>query len=134
MDDTSHCRFCTIQSSASARVIATNELAFAVRDAKPVTQHHTLVIPKRHVRDLFSITYAKLTAIFELIHEQSTLIQSEDPAVEGFNIGSNVGKQAGQTVWHCHFHVIPRRRKDVDSGSKGGLRRVVPRGRQYGFD
>ena len=134
MDDTSHCRFCTIQSSTSARVIATNEFAFAIRDAKPVTQHHTLVIPKRHVRDLFSITYAELTAIFELIHEQSTLIQSEDPTVEGFNIGSNVGKQAGQTVWHCHFHVTPRRRKDVDSGSKGGLRRVVPRGRQYGFD
>jgi len=67
--------------------------------------------------------------MFELIQEQSTLIQSEDPTVEGFNIGSNVGKQAGQTVWHCHFHVIPRRRKDVHSGSKGGLRHVIPRTR-----
>jgi len=127
MDDTSLCRFCSIQSSVSDRIIATNELAFAIRDAKPVTAYHTLVIPKRHVRDLFSITYAELTAMFELIHEQSALIQSEDLTVEGFNIGSNVGKQAGQTVWHCHFHVIPRRRQDVDSGSKGGLRHVIPR-------
>ena len=127
MDDTSNCRFCEIQSGARNRIVAANEFAFAVRDLKPITLQHTLVIPKRHSRDLFSMTMTELTSVFELIHDQCEQIQAQDVTVEGFNIGTNVGKQAGQTIWHCHFHVIPRRRGDVDNQSKGGLRHVIPR-------
>jgi len=125
----SFCRFCEIQDSNRDRIVAMNEFAFAMRDAKPITSEHTLVIPKRHARDLFSITSAELTSVFQLIHDQSTQIQSQDITIEGFNVGTNIGKQAGQTVWHCHFHLIPRRRSDVDSQSKGGLRHVIPRHR-----
>jgi ATP adenylyltransferase len=67
-----------------------NEFAFAMRDAKPITSEHTLVIPKRHARDLFSITSAELTSVFQLIHDQSTQIQSQDITVEGFNVGTNI--------------------------------------------
>jgi ATP adenylyltransferase len=52
-------------------------------------------------------------------------ILAHDPAVAGFNIGVNVGAVAGQTILHCHVHLIPRRRGDV-ANPRGGVRAVIP--------
>jgi diadenosine tetraphosphate (Ap4A) HIT family hydrolase len=116
------CRFCT---GISSRVIAANALAFAIRDAFPVTPFHSLVIPRRHVADFFGLTAEEREACAELIHQLRSDILKEDPDVEGFNIGMNVGEVAGQTIFHSHIHLIPRRKGDVPN-PRGGVRMVIP--------
>jgi len=107
------------------RVIVTNDLAYALRDGFPVTPFHALVIPKRHVLDYFSLAADELLACDALIRRVREMVQAQDTSVEGFNIGMNVGETAGQTISHCHFHVIPRRSDDV-ANPRGGIRNVIP--------
>ena len=118
------CRFCT---SIANRVFASNALAVAIRDAFPVTPLHSLVIPRRHVADFFGLTPEEREACAELMHQLRKDILKEDPGVEGFNIGMNVGQVAGQTIFHSHIHLIPRRRGDAEN-PRGGVRLVVPGG------
>ena len=68
--------------------------------------------------------------IHDLIVSQSNLIKEEDPEVEGFNIGWNCGEVAGQTVFHAHVHLIPRRKGDVEN-PRGGVRYVFPEKANY---
>jgi ATP adenylyltransferase len=116
------CLFCSIPEE---RVIAECELAFVVRDGFPVTALHTLVLPKRHVRDYFGLTDSELMAMHRHLTAQRTALLGLDPSIEGFNIGANCGEVAGQTIWHCHLHLIPRRRGDVEK-PRGGVRHVIP--------
>ncbi len=116
------CLFCNLPHE---RVIFENELAIAIRDGFPVTPLHTLVIPKRHVATYFDLSQSELKACDMLLHEAKEKIQLNDSAVEGFNIGMNAGEVAGQTVFHCHIHLIPRRRNDVEN-PRGGVRHLIP--------
>lgn len=116
------CLFCSIPPE---RVIAINDLAYAIRDGFPVTPLHTLVIPKRHVEDYFGLTQAELQACHELLIQLRSRILAEDARVEGFNVGMNAGAVAGQTIFHCHIHLIPRRTGDVEN-PRGGIRHVIP--------
>ena len=116
------CIFC---APPPERIAANSNLAYALRDAFPVTAGHTLIIPKRHVADWFSLTQAELLACNELLHEVRAHLLDEDPSIDGFNIGANVGEVAGQTVFHCHIHLIPRRAGDVPE-PRGGIRHVIP--------
>lgn len=116
------CLFCEISSE---RVIASNSLAYAIRDNFPVTPLHTLIIPRRHVLDYFSINKEELIACDELLKQIKSEINVLDPAVDGFNIGMNAGASAGQTIFHCHIHLIPRRSGDVEN-PKGGVRHLIP--------
>ena len=54
----------------------------------------------------------------------------KDNTVKAFNIGTNVGKMAGQSIMHCHIHLIPRREGDVDN-PQGGVRSVIPKKQHY---
>jgi ATP adenylyltransferase len=116
------CPFCEMPKH---NLVAETELAYAVRDAFPVTTLHTLVIPKRHVRGYFELGQPELNACYRLLEEQKQAIKQADSSVEGFNIGVNDGVVAGQTVFHCHVHLIPRRKGDVEDPT-GGIRNVVP--------
>ncbi len=116
------CPFCEMPANS---VIEENELAYAVRDAFPVTNLHTLVIPKRHVRDYFELGRPELNACHRLLEQEKEAIEREDASVEGFNVGINDGEVAGQTVFHCHIHLLPRRRGDVEE-PMGGVRNVFP--------
>ncbi|WP_133704657.1 HIT family protein [Rhizobium sp. BK313] len=100
------CIFCRISDLI---IIAENELAFAIRDKFPVRRLHTLIIPKRHVADIFSTDKAEREAIHRLAVECREAIGNEDPTVAGFNFGSNIGAAAGQKIFHAHVHLIPRR-------------------------
>ena len=122
------CLFCDIPPD---RVIASNELAYAIRDGFPVTSLHSLVIPKSHKIDYFSLSRDELLACDQLLRSLKEQIQSADLEVTGFNIGLNAGESAGQTVFHCHFHLIPRRNGDVDH-PRGGVRHVIPGKGHYG--
>ena len=123
----SGCIFCEMPSE---RVIAENELAYAILDAFPVTEGHTLIIPKRHVSDYFSLYQPERNAMQRLLEEQRQNILNTDSTVTGFNIGNNVGIDAGQTVMHCHTHLIPRRKGDVEE-PRGGVRGVIADKQRY---
>ncbi len=90
-------------------MVGETELAYAVREAFPVTQLHTLVISKRHVQGYFELGRPELNACHRLLEQEKRAIQRADGSVEGFNIGANDGEVAGQTVFHCHVYLIPRR-------------------------
>jgi diadenosine tetraphosphate (Ap4A) HIT family hydrolase len=89
-------------------------LAFAIRDISPARPFHTLIIPKRHVADIFETSAEEREAIHELAMQCRKNICDEDPSVGGFNFGSNVGVAAGQKIFHAHVHLIPRRQGDTD--------------------
>jgi diadenosine tetraphosphate (Ap4A) HIT family hydrolase len=115
------CLFC---GSDRPRV-AENELAYAIRDDFPVTPLHTLIIPRRHAPTYFDLYEPERRAINLLLDQVRTAILAADKTVEGFNIGMNCGETAGQTVMHCHVHLIPRRKGDVPE-PRGGVRGVIP--------
>ena len=121
------CIFCDMDID---RIKAENELAYAIYDAYPVTEYHALIIPKRHAKTYFDLTDQEREACHQLLARIKAEIQSRDSLVDGFNIGINNGESAGQTVFHCHIHLIPRRTGDMDN-PHGGVRGVIPGKQQY---
>ena len=110
-------------------VIVKNTLCYARWDRYPVSRGHLLVIPFRHVDDYFSLTVAEKRDLLDLIDACKEVIEENfHPA--GYNIGVNVGSAAGQTVMHCHCHMIPRYAGDMKE-PRGGIRGVVPGKRGY---
>ena len=116
------CLFCDIDQD---RIVASNSLAYAIRDGFPVTDLHTLIIPKRHVAEYFDLTQAEINAVNRLLIDEKLAIQQVDRSVTGFNIGMNCGEDAGQTIFHCQIHLIPRRQGDVEN-PRGGIRHTLP--------
>src|SRR4051812_14461943 len=114
--------FLAIEQSAW---VASNELAFAVRDEYPVTPGHTLVILRRTVPTWFDATREEQIALLDLVLFVKRALDVEFRP-DGYNVGFNVGEAAGQTVMHLHVHVIPRLRGDVVD-PRGGIRHVIPR-------
>jgi ATP adenylyltransferase len=121
------CAFCDMQA---ARIVVENELCYAVRDLYPVSRQHTLVIPKRHVADYFDLYQPDRNAAQALLEAEREKIRSTDKEVSGFNVGINCGEDAGQTIFHCHIHLIPRRKGDIDD-ARGGVRGVIPAKKVY---
>lgn len=111
-------------------IIEDNELAFMIYDKYPVTQHHTLIIPKRHVETYFDLYQPEINAINQLIANQKSKLDKFDKSITGYNIGINSGKSAGQTIFHCHIHLIPRRDNDMTNPA-GGVRGVIPNKMKY---
>ena len=126
-DRAEECPFCELPSD---RVVAENELAIAFRDGFPVTEHHTLIIPKRHAADYFALHQPERNAIHVLLESERENLLASDNSITGFNIGMNCGADAGQTVFHCHLHLIPRRSGDIEN-PRGGVRGVIPARQQY---
>ncbi|MBZ9731541.1 HIT domain-containing protein [Salegentibacter sp. JZCK2] len=118
---TDNCPFCTNK----IKPFLENNLALAFFDKYPVTDKHILVIPKRHCKDYFELTQAELNAINSLTIMVREKLLSKDVSISGYNIGWNAGEDAGQTIYHCHMHLIPRRKGDVDK-PVGGVRNTIP--------
>ena len=123
----SECIFCTIPDE---RIIEQNDLAYAIYDGFPVTKYHTLVIPKRHAETYFDLTKEEIEACHNLLVKIRSRIKNSDSFVNGFNIGINNGESAGQTVFHCQIHLIPRRVGDM-ANPRGGVRGVIPNKQRY---
>ena len=126
-DPNNPCLFCNIKESGCAHQ---NDLAYTSYDSYPVSEHHCLIIPKRHVRDYFELSKDELIACDELIKIAKNEILTKDQSVKGFNLGTNIGKVSGQSILHCHFHLIPRREGDVEN-PQGGVRSVIPNKQHY---
>jgi len=116
------CIFCDIDAFD---VQAENDYAYVINDAFPITEMHALIIPKRHVKTYFDLNADELGACHDLLNSIRAGILDEDSSVEGFNIGMNNGTVAGQTIDHCHIHLIPRRDGDVINAT-GGVRNIIP--------
>lgn len=116
------CIFC--DEEIQKRVLVENKLAFALYDNYPVTPYHCLIVPKSHIPSYFDLTAGEILACNELLLSMKDRIQSGDNTVSGFNIGINSGEDAGQTIFHCHMHLIPRRHRDVPD-PRGGVRHVI---------
>ena len=121
------CLFCEIQKE---RILDQDDLFYVIRDGFPVTDLHTLVIPKRHVETYFDLYQPEFNSCNRMIKKFKQQIEKEDVSVKGFNIGVNNGEVSGQTIFHCHIHLIPRREGDVKN-PRGGVRGVIPNKQEY---
>ena len=126
-DPNNPCLFCNVRESD---LVKENDLAYASYDSFPVTNMHCLIIPKRHVKDYFDLTNEEIVACNKLTKDIKNEIEFKDPTVKGFNIGTNAGKVSGQSILHCHIHLIPRRLGDVEN-PQGGVRSVIPSKQHY---
>ena len=122
------CIFC---NRKNCKVISTTKYFFIIRDtAYPVTKHHTLIITNRHVDDFFDLTKDEMSDLDKVLKEQKRELKKLDKEISAFNVGVNIGKDAGQSIMHCHIHLIPRRRGDVED-PRGGVRGVIPEKQKY---
>ncbi len=122
-----NCIFCNIPEN---KIVNEYKYFYIIRDLYPVTNLHSLVIPKRHVVSYFECNQDEYDEIPIILNTQKTELKLTDETITGFNIGMNIGEDAGQTVFHFHIHIIPRRKDDVKN-PKGGIRGVIPNKQKY---
>lgn len=96
----------------------------------PVTAGHVLIMPRRRISDQFGLWQPEVNAIRDLELRMAKLLRDNDTTISGFNAGTNSGASTGQTIFHCHFHLIPRRDGDVEK-PRGGIRGAVPSKMSY---
>lgn len=120
------CPFCTL---GKERILFGTEHCLVFLDGYPLTEGHTLIIPKRHVLSAFDLNEGEFADLWTTVRNvRRRLIDDYRP--DAFNIGINDGPEAGQTVPHVHVHVIPRRKGDV-SDPQGGIRWIIPGKAKY---
>ncbi|MCB1864812.1 MAG: HIT family protein [Chromatiales bacterium] len=127
MTSVEECRFC--QRKSGRRVMIEGQYGFAAFDRHPASEGHFLVIPHRHFASYFDINDAERDELWSLVAQGKAMVD-EKFRPDGYNIGINVGKWAGQSIPHLHIHVIPRYKGDVEN-PKGGVRGVIPDKKLY---
>ena len=111
MSSEEDCIFC---SKKNCKIISNSKFFFVIRDTSyPVTKYHTLIISNRHVQNYFDLTTEEIKELDKILKKQRQELLSIDKKITGFNIGTNIGKDAGQSIMHCHIHLIPRRKGDM---------------------
>ncbi len=121
----SECLFCCLKGE----IIYENTHMRIVYDQYPVNEGHMLIISKRHVSTFFELTSEEKVAIDDALRFGKRHLDSTYQPT-GYNIGVNVGEDAGQTIFHMHVHLIPRYKKDTPQ-PKGGVRGVIPDKQAY---
>ena len=116
------CIFCKLPPG---RIQYEDGPCIAFLDGYPVSKGHTLLIPRRHAASFRDLTSDEMAAILRLAQLAADRLQQDDPTITGFNFGANDGVSGGQSVFHCHFHLIPRRDGDHPN-PRGGIRGVIP--------
>ena len=120
------CPFCNLESD---RIISESDYTISIRDGFPVSEGHTLIVPKRHVQSFFELHAIEKAAILQALEEAKEALDREFFPV-GYNIGINDGESAGQTIPHVHVHLIPRYKSDTDD-PRGGVRWIFPEKAKY---
>jgi len=127
MIKTKQCLFC---NKKKQKIVYKSKSFFVVRDSYPVTKLHTLIIPHRHVSNFFDLNSNEFIELNKIIKKQRQTLLILDKKITAFNIGVNAGKDAGQSIMHCHIHLIPRRKGDIKN-PRGGVRGVIPSKQKY---
>lgn len=110
-------------------LIVETATVFSFYDKFPVSEGHALIVPKRLVSNYFDLTLKEQTACWIVVNKLKNILQ-EKFRPDGFNIGININEDAGQTISHCHIHIIPRYKNDVEN-PRGGIRGVIPSKKDY---
>lgn len=121
------CPFCNLSPE---RIIHRDDLVVAFWDGFPVSPGHALVATRRHVRAWFDASPDEQRAIVDALPAVRAAIEASHRP-DAYNIGTNAGAAAGQTIDHLHVHVIPRYAGDV-ADPRGGVRGVIPGKARYG--
>ncbi len=116
-----NCIFCNLPKE---RIKFEDDYILVIEDGFPVSPGHTLIIPVRHIATAIELNDIEALLIIKKSKEFCESLSKEDPSIKGFNLGFNVGRVSGQTIDHCHFHIIPRRVGDVEDPT-GGIRNVI---------
>jgi diadenosine tetraphosphate (Ap4A) HIT family hydrolase len=124
MTQTNDCPFCN-----KSEFILENEHWICIYDNYPVSNGHTLIIPKRHFNDYFLSTELERSSFDKILFEVKEHLDKEY-SPDGYNVGFNVNEEGGQSIFHCHIHIIPRYRGDVEN-PRGGIRGVIPSKQNY---
>jgi diadenosine tetraphosphate (Ap4A) HIT family hydrolase len=120
------CPFCRLEAD---RLILEDEFSLVIRDGFPVSNGHTLIVPRRHLLSFFETTHEERASLLAMLDTaKAELDQSLKP--DGYNIGINDGAIAGQTVPHLHIHLIPRYEGDQPD-PRGGVRWIFPEKADY---
>jgi diadenosine tetraphosphate (Ap4A) HIT family hydrolase len=120
------CPFC---KKAEEEMILQNDLVFAVYDGYPVNVGHVLICTRRHTPTYFDATREEKLAIIDAVDAVKELLDRRYHP-DGYNVGVNCGRAAGQSIEHLHVHVIPRYAGDMEQ-PKGGVRGVIPAKQGY---
>ena len=121
------CPFCRL--SRRVEIICETATCVAFYDGYPVSPGHALIIPKRHVANYFDLTNHEREAMNVVLQYVKQKVD-ERFHPDGYNVGININEAAGQSVFHCHMHLIPRYKGDV-ANPKGGVRGVIPSKQKY---
>ena len=121
------CLFCTPRG-----VIRRNALAYCARDTYPVSPGHALIIPFRHCANFFDLTPTEVAACMDLLSQARARVDDEFKP-DGYNVGVNVNKAGGQSIFHVHIHFIPRYAGDSPR-PRGGVRNILPEKADYPRD
>ena len=125
-----NCPFCKIERLISKdRIVYQDDTWIAIYDNYPVSQGHVLLIPKRHVETFFNLNMVEFGSLGVTIGIIKMILDKKFHP-DGYNIGTNCGEVAGQTVMHCHIHIIPRYKGDMEN-PRGGVRGVIPEKQKY---
>lgn len=115
------CKFCDIIKNNEFEF--ENNLVVGFEDSFPVSKGHFLVIPKRHIETCFELSDEENSAMKSLALEIKAFLDNKYHP-DGYNVGYNCGEAAGQSVFHCHMHIIPRYVGDVER-PRGGIRKIL---------
>jgi diadenosine tetraphosphate (Ap4A) HIT family hydrolase len=122
-NSSNNCLFCNPHKNLT--ILTESATAYAMFDGYPVSKGHVLVIPKRHVSNYFELPLKEQSACWLMVNKvQAILSQEFEP--DGFNVGMNINRDAGQNMMHASIHIIPRYKGDT-IGAKGGIRYVIPK-------
>ncbi|BAY37722.1 hypothetical protein NIES2111_20620 [Nostoc sp. NIES-2111] len=122
-NSSNYCIFCNPRKNLN--LLTESATAYAMFDGYPVSKGHILVIPKRHVSNYFDLPLKEQSACWLMVNKVQKFLQAEF-APDGFNIGMNINKTAGQNIMHATIHIIPRYNGDA-IGAKSGIRTVIPK-------
>jgi diadenosine tetraphosphate (Ap4A) HIT family hydrolase len=114
----SDCELCQLD-----QILFDEKEAYVRYDNNSLSRGHVLVVPRRHVANFFDMTASEKAAVLTLLDRAKAHIETEYHP-DGYNIGVNIGRAAGQSRMHVHVHLIPRYSGDVPD-PRGGIRCVL---------
>ena len=109
MDDCIFCRI--VRGEAESWKVYETDSAYAFLDIHPVSEYHTLVIPKQHATDIFDVAEEDLLGLMSVLKHVVDLYRDQ-LGIENLQVVSSSGAEAQQDVFHLHFHIVPRREGD----------------------
>lgn len=117
------CLFCNPYPTLN--LLTESATAYAILDGYPLSKGHALIVPKRHVANYFDLPFKEQSACWLMANKVQEML-SREFCPDGFNVGINVNREAGQTMMHANIHIIPRYQGD-SAGVKSGMRAVIPK-------